>query len=170
MRGTRGSAGCHADRRGPPARGVGLVQENSSTDAAPAGRQGSVAPDRPVGELVTQLAEQVSRLVREELRRAQVEMAQKGKRAGLGVGMFGGGGVVALYGIAALLAAIVLALARVMPAWAAALVVAAVLLAVAGGLALVGRRQIQHAAPPVPEEAISSVKTDVEEIKERARK
>ena len=150
--------------------GGGLVQENSSGDAAPAGRQGSVAPDRPVGELVTQLAEQVSRLVREELRRAQVEMAQKGKRAGLGVGMFGGGGVVALYGIAALLAAIVLALAQVMPAWAAALVVAAVLLAVAGGLALVGRRQIQHAAPPVPEEAISSVKTDLEEIKERARK
>jgi hypothetical protein len=147
-----------------------LAQEKSSTDAAPAGRQGGVAPDRPVRELVTRLAGQVSRLVREELRRAQVEMAQKGKRAGVGVGMFGGGGVVALYGIAALLAAIVLALAQVIPAWAAALVVGAVLLAVAGGLALVGRRQIQHAAPPVPEEAISSVKTDVEEIKGRARK
>jgi uncharacterized membrane protein YqjE len=146
------------------------VQENSSTDAASAGRQGGVAPDRPVGELVAQLAEQVSRLVREELRRAQVEMAQKGKRAGLGVGMFGGGGVVALYGIAALLAAIVLALAQVMPAWAAALVVAAVLLAVAGGLALLGRRQIQHAAPPVPAQTVGSVRADVEEIKGRARK
>jgi hypothetical protein len=61
------------------------MQENNSEDGV---------PDRPVGELVTQLAEQVSRLMREELRRAQVEMAQKGRRAGLGVGMFGGGGVV----------------------------------------------------------------------------
>jgi uncharacterized membrane protein YqjE len=89
-----------------------------------------------MGEMVTQLAEQVSRLIREELRLAQAEMAQKGKRAGLGAGMFGGGGVAALYGIAALLAAIVLALALVMPAWAAALVVGAVLLAVARGPAL----------------------------------
>lgn len=75
--GERGVARDVTQTGGGHPRGVGLVQENSSTGAAPAGRQGSVAPDRPVGELVTQLAEQVSRLVREELRRAQVEMAQK---------------------------------------------------------------------------------------------
>jgi len=120
--------------------------------------------------MVTQLSQQVSRLVREEVRLAQLEIAQKGKRAGLGVGMFGGGGLAALYGVAAVLAAIVLALARVMPAWAAALAVGAVLLAVAGGLALLGRRQIQHATPPVPEQAAGRVRADVEEIKGRVRK
>lgn len=147
-----------------------MMQKNSPGDGASAVSQGGVTPDRPMGEMVTQLAEQVSRLIREELRLAQAEMAQKGKRAGLGAGMFGGGGVAALYGIAALLAAIVLALALVMPAWAAALVVGAVLLAVAGGLALFGRRQIQHATPPVPQQATGSVRADVEEIKARARK
>ena len=84
-------------------------------------REGRATPqDRPLSELARQLPEQVSRLVREELRLAQLEMTQKGKRAGLGAGMLGGGGIVALYGAAAILAAIILALAIVLPAWASA--------------------------------------------------
>jgi uncharacterized membrane protein YqjE len=134
-----------------------------------AGQQAKAAAAK-VSELITQLSVQVSRLVREEVRLAQVEMAQKGKRAALGAGMLGGGGLVALYGIAALLAMIILALANVIPAWAAALVVGAVLLAVAGVLALLGRRQIRHATPPVPQQAADSLRADVEEIKGRARK
>jgi hypothetical protein len=137
-------------------------------------RQASQTPtgdlsDRPVGELVQQLSEQVSRLVRDELRLAQAEMTQKGKRAGIGAGLMGGGGLVALYGIAAVVAAVGLLLALVVPAWAAALIVGGALLATAGVLALLGRSAARRATPPVPREAIDSVKADVETVKGRAR-
>ena len=126
--------------------------------------------DRPIGDLAKQLSEQVSRLVREELRLAELEMTQKGKRLGFGAAMFGGGGVVALYGVAAVLAAVILLLAKVMPAWGGALIVGGVLLAITGTLAALGRRQLKRATPPVPRETVDSVKADVEEIKERAHR
>ncbi len=126
--------------------------------------------DRPAGELVQQMSEQVSRLVREELRLAQLELAQKGKRAGIGVGLFGGSGLLSLYGLAAIIAGVALLLALVLPAWAAALIVGAVLLATAGALALLGKRQVSEATPPTPQQTIVSVKADVEVVKERARK
>jgi uncharacterized membrane protein YqjE len=128
------------------------------------------APDHSTGELVKQLTEQVSTLVRDELRLAQVEMTRKGKQAGIGAGMLGGGGVIALYAVACLLAAAVIGLSHVMQAWLAALIVGAVLLAVAGVAALLGKNRVQQAVPPVPREAVQSVKTDVEEIKERAHR
>jgi uncharacterized membrane protein YqjE len=126
--------------------------------------------DRSVAELVREISEQVSRLVRDELRLARAEMTEKGKRAGVGAGLFGGAGVVALYGVAALLVALVLGLAEVMPAWVAALLVAGLLFIVAAVLALVGRRNVQKATPPVPEQAMESVKADVAEVKERAQR
>src|SRR5205809_7936788 len=102
-------------------------------------REGRRAPqDRPLGELARQLPEQITRLVREELRLAQLEMTQKGKRAGIGAGILGGGGVVALYGVAAVVAAAILALAAVLPAWARALIVGGALLAVSAVLAWLG--------------------------------
>ena len=85
--------------------------------------------DRPIGDLAKQLSEQVSRLVREELRLAELEMTRKGKRLGRAAGMFGGGGVVALYGISAVVAAAILGLAKVVPAWGSALIVGGVLFA-----------------------------------------
>jgi hypothetical protein len=126
--------------------------------------------DRPAGELVQQMSEQVSRLVREELRLAQLELAQKGKRAGIGVGLFGGSGLLSLYGLAAIIAGVALLLALVLPDWAAALIVGAVLLATAGALALLGKRKVSEATPPTPQQTIDSVKADVEVVKERARK
>jgi uncharacterized membrane protein YqjE len=126
--------------------------------------------DRPIGELVQQMSEQVSRLVREELRLAQLELAQKGKRAGIGVGLFGGSGLLSLYGLAAIIAGVALLLALVLPPWAAALIVGGVLLAMAGVAALLGKRQVSQATPPTPQQTIDSVKTDVEVVKERARK
>src|SRR6266508_5728520 len=102
---------------------------------------------RTTAELVKTASEQISRLVRDELRLAQAELAQKGKHAGLAVGMFGAGGLIALYGVAALLTAVVLLLAYVMPAWLAATIVGVVLLIVAATLALVGRKQVQRATP-----------------------
>jgi Flp pilus assembly protein TadB len=122
------------------------------------------APERSTAELVKTAAEQISRLVRDELKLAQAELARKGKHAGLGAGLFGAGGMLALYGVAALLTAVVLLLAYVMPAWLAALVVGVVLFAIAAVLAIVGRKQVQRATPPMPEEAVRSVKADIDTL------
>jgi hypothetical protein len=132
--------------------------------------QAPPAPARPTGELVKQLSEQVSALVREEVKLAQLEMTRKGKQAGVGAGMLGGGGLMALYGAGCLIACAVLAISEALAAWLAALIVGLVLLAVAGAAALAGRHRLREAAPPVPEETVDSVKADVDEIKERARR
>jgi uncharacterized membrane protein YqjE len=117
------------------------------------------------GELVKQMSEQVSTLVRDELALARIELVEKGKRAGIGVGLFGGAGMFAWYGVGVLIATLILALALVWPAWLAALVVAVVLLAVAGVLALVGKKEISQATPPVPTEAVDSAKADLRTVK-----
>jgi hypothetical protein len=116
---------------------------------------------RTTAELVKTASEQISRLVRDELRLAQAEVAQKGKHAGIGAGLFGAGGLIALYGVAAILTAVVLLLAYVMPAWVAAVIVGVLLLGVAGVLALLGKKQVQQATPPVPENTVENVKADV---------
>jgi hypothetical protein len=126
--------------------------------------------ERSTGELVKQLSEQVSALVREEVKLAQLEMTRKGKQAGVGAGMLGGGGLIALYGLGCLIACAVLAINEVLAAWLAALIVGVVLLAVAGVAALAGKSRLQKAVPPVPAETVDSVKADVEQIKERARR
>ena len=122
------------------------------------------------GDLVKMMSEQVSVLIRDEMKLAQLEMTSKGKQAALGAGMFGASGVVAVYGVGCLLACAIIAISGVVAAWLAALIVGAALLAAAGGAALLGRRRLQKAAPPVPEQAIADVKADVEEIKERAHR
>ena len=124
--------------------------------------------DQPVAVLLRDLSEQTSTLVRQELELARLEMTEKGKRAGIGVGMFGGAGVVGLYALGALIAAAILALATAITPWLAALMVAAVCGAVAGGLALVGKSKVSHATPPVPEQAAESVKQDVRWTKAKA--
>ena len=122
------------------------------------------------GQLIGQLTEQISRLVRDEARLAQAEVTQKAKRLGVGAGLFGGAGLFAFFGLAVLIATAVLALALVLPAWLAALIVAVVLFAVAGVLALVGKKDVEKGSPPVPTEAISSVKADIATVKESARR
>ena len=120
-------------------------------------------------ELVSQLSEQVSTLVRDELALARAEMTEKGKRAGKGAGLLGGGGVLALYGFGALLVTIGAALAEVMPPWLAALIVAVVLFVAAGVAALLGKKQVQQAVPPTPTKAVDSTKRDVETVKTAVR-
>lgn len=136
-------------------------------DRTTPGTPGRHVEDEPqdVGTLVHRLSEQVPDLVRSELRLAQAEMTQKGKRAGVGVGMFGVAGVLAFFGVAALIATAILALALVLPAWAAALIVGAVLLVVAGGVALMGRSKVKDAAPPKPERATEGARADVAAMK-----
>jgi hypothetical protein len=121
-------------------------------------------------DLVKQVTEQASLLVRDELKLAQLEMTRKGKQAGMGAGMLGGGGLIALYGLACLIACAIIGLSHVIQPWLAALAVGVALLAVAGIAALLGKGRLSRATPPVPEETVSSVKTDVAEIKERAHR
>ncbi|MFC8042914.1 phage holin family protein [Nocardia sp. NPDC057353] len=128
------------------------------------------ADARSVSELVGDASEQLSRLVRDEIRLATLEMQEKGKRVGKGAGLAGAGTVLALYGVGALVAAAIIGLAEPLPAWAAALVVGVVLLVVAGILALAGKKNVQAATPPLPEAAVHGVQQDVATIKERSRR
>ncbi|MEV4170968.1 phage holin family protein [Nonomuraea sp. NPDC049709] len=121
-------------------------------------------------KLVNDLSEQVSRLVKDEFRLARMELAEKGKRAGFGAGLFGAAGTAAFFGGAALVAAVIMLLALVLPGWAAAAIVAGVLFIAAALLGLIGKNEVKRAAPMVPSEAIASVKADIDMVKERARR
>jgi membrane protein len=118
-----------------------------------------------MADLVKQLSEQTSRLARQEVELAKAELAIKGKRAGLGLGMFGGAGAFGFYALGALVAAAILGLSTAVKPWLAALIIGAALLLVAGVAALVGKNKVQQATPPVPEQTTESVKTDVEVAK-----
>ncbi len=121
--------------------------------------------DPTLGALVNDLTTQVPQLIRSEIRLAQAELTEKGKRAGLGIGMFGGAGIVALYGVGALIATLILLLALAMDAWLAALIVTVVLFAIAGVLALLGKKQVDQATPMAPEMAVEGVKEDIATVK-----
>ena len=125
--------------------------------------------DRSVPELARQLSDQSTELVRKEVELAKAELQIKGKRAGLGAGMFGGAGVFGLYALGALTACVILALATAVAAWVAALIVAVAWGAIAGALALAAKGKVQEATPPVPEQAVDSVKEDVQWTKARAK-
>lgn len=126
-------------------------------------------PQASLAELVQRLSEQTSRLAHQEVELAKAELAAKGKRAGIGAGMFGGAGVFGFYALGALVATAILALATAVTAWLSALIIAAVLGAIAAVLALQGRREVQEAAPPVPEQTTDSIKEDVRVAKTRAQ-
>jgi hypothetical protein len=134
------------------------------------GARGTATQERSTGELVKLLTEQVSVLVRDELKLARLEMTRKGKEAGSGAGMMGGGGLIALYGVACLIACAIIALSHVIAAWLAALIIGVVLLVIAAIVAAVGRSRMRRATPAMPTEAVDSIKADVEQIKERARR
>lgn len=123
--------------------------------------------DASLAELLQRATEQTQTLVRQELRLAQLELREKGRRAGAGAGLFGAAGLTALFGVGALVAAAITGLATALDAWLAALIVGAALLALAGVMALTGKGQVQRATPPVPEQATASVRADVDEVKER---
>jgi uncharacterized membrane protein YqjE len=131
-------------------------------------------PVRPVAEqstseLVQRATEQVTRLVRDEIALAKAELTEKGKHAGIGVGLFGGSGVFALYGVGAMVATLIIVLDLFLPLWLAALIVTVALFAVAGILALVGKNQVSKAVPTKPAEAVDSVKADVDEVKQAVK-
>ena len=125
--------------------------------------------ERPMGDLVRELSDQTTQLVRAEVELAKAELTEKGKQAGIGASMFGGAGVFGLYGVGALTAAFIALLATAIDTWLAALIVAVVYFAIAGIAALMGKKRVQQAGPPVPEQAIATTKTDVDVTKARVK-
>jgi Flp pilus assembly protein TadB len=125
--------------------------------------------DRSAAELIKQVSEQTSKLVRQEIALARLEIREKIKHLEIGAGLLGAAAFFALFGAATLIAALVLVLATAMEAWLAALVVAVVLLGGAGIMALSGKRQIAEATPPAPEQAVENVHADIEEVKRSVR-
>lgn len=145
-----------------------MADQRTSGPAAPGSAQSS-AGDASTGELVGRMTQQMSTLVRDEIRLAQLDLTEKGKRAGIGAGALGGAGAVGYLGLATLIAAAVLGLAEAIPAWLSALIIGIVVLAVAGVLALFGKKKVQSATPPVPTEAVEGLKQDVQTVKEHRR-
>jgi uncharacterized membrane protein YqjE len=119
-----------------------------------------------IGALVHQLSEDIPQLVRSEIRLAQAEVAEKGKRVGVGLGMFSAAGLLAFFGVATLIATAVLAIAEGLPGWAAALIVAVALFLAAGVLAVLGRSKVSEGQPLKPERAVASVQEDLAVLKE----
>jgi membrane protein len=124
------------------------------------------ASEASVGELVSRASEQLTTLVRDEMRLAQTELAQKGRRSGVGLGLFGGAGAVAWFGVGALVAAAILGLSLVVAPWLAAVIVGLVLLLIASALAMIGKREVSQATPVLPQESMQNVRRDVEAVKE----
>ncbi|GAA2653976.1 phage holin family protein [Paractinoplanes durhamensis] len=133
------------------------------------GRPARPVAEQSTAELVQRASEQVSRLVRDEIALAKAELAEKGKHAGIGVGLFGTSGVLALYGIGASIATLIIVFDIFLPLWLAALIWTVALFLVAGILALIGKNQVTKAVPPEPKAAIESVKLDVDEVKHAVR-
>jgi uncharacterized membrane protein YqjE len=125
--------------------------------------------NQTLGALVHDLTTQIPELIRSEIRLAQAEMAEKGKRAGIGIGLFSGAGLLAFFGLATVIATAILALSLVVDAWLAALIVAVVLFAAAAVLGLGGKKQVQEATPPAPERAVEGVKEDIATVKGQHR-
>lgn len=130
---------------------------------------GDRASEASIAELTKRLSDQAGRLARQEAELAKLELVAKGKRAGLGLGMFGGAGAIAFYALGALVAAAILGLATGVAAWLAGLIVALVLAAIAGVLALQGKVKVKQATPPLPEQATESTKEDAQWVKARAQ-
>jgi uncharacterized membrane protein YqjE len=124
---------------------------------------------RSTGDLVKELSQQVTELVREEVALAKAEMAEKGRKAGPGAGMLGGAGVAALAALGALTAFLILVLDLAMPSWSAALIVTVLWGVVAGVLYLQGREKVREVGKPIPEKTVESVKEDVQWLKGRTK-
>src|SRR5437870_1743666 len=105
--------------------------------------------EEPMGELFKQLSDDLSTLVRQELKLAQAEMTEKGKKAGIGIGMLGGAGIAGLLALGAFTACLIAALSTGMEVWIAALIVTVIYAAVAGTLAVNGRDRVGEATPPL---------------------
>jgi hypothetical protein len=131
--------------------------------------EGTKRQDPSTADLLSELSERTTRLVRQELELAKAEVSAKGKQLGIGAGMFGGAGVLGLYAVGALTAAAIAAVSLALATWLAALIVAVIWAAAAGVAALIGKKKVRQAMPPVPQDSVDSVKEDVQWTKTRAQ-
>lgn len=127
--------------------------------------QHAPANEAPIGELMTQLTAQTTRLLRDEMRLARVELIESAKRTGAGAGLVSAAGVLALFGLGCTIAALVASFSMLVPVWAAAVIVALFLFAASGVTALVGKKQVDQALP-TPERTIANVRQDINEVKD----
>ena len=141
-----------------------MADTDLGTRSAPNGSQA-----RSIGQLSGDLVHQMAALMHDELALAKLEMAEKAKSAGMGAGLSGAAVVLVILAVGCLTASVIAALSLAMPVWLAALIVGVVYLIIAGVAALMGRKQLGRAAPPVPEETVESLKEDVEWLKTHAR-
>jgi uncharacterized membrane protein YqjE len=125
--------------------------------------------DHSTGELLKQLSNETTTLVRQEIELMKAELAAKAKPAGIGAGMFGGAGLFGLGAFLTLTAFFVVLLDGAMAIWLAALIVAVVYGAIAGVLALQGKQKVKEATPVAPEQTMESVKEDVQWAKTQAK-
>jgi Putative Actinobacterial Holin-X, holin superfamily III len=150
------------------------------TNGRPSGGLNGAALGRPAAslnggraastaDLVKLASEQITQLVRDEVALARIEMTNKAKRMGVGAGLFGGAGIVVVYGVGALIAGLALLLALVLPNWAAALIVAGGLFLLAAILSLIGRAEVKRAGTPMPDEAIGGLKADVQALSQAVK-
>ena len=152
------------------------VSQQANPQVSPPGRTyvddtttSSRSTEPSLGTLVSQLSSQIPALIRSELRLAQAEVTEKGKRAGIGIGMFSAAGLLAFFGLGFLLTTVALLLALVMDGWIATLIVTVVLFAAAGVAAMLGKKKVSEAAPLTPERTIESVKEDIATVKGEGR-
>ncbi|PRY11487.1 phage holin family protein [Kineococcus rhizosphaerae] len=146
--------------------GSGTRTDDLSVTHGPGPTAGPTRSDESVGQLLSQLTEQVSHLVRDEVQLAKIDLTEKGKKAGVGIGMFSGAGLLAFFGVGALVTTAIIGLSHAVTAWLAALIVAVVLFAIAAVLALMGKKEVQQATPVVPKDAVEGLKQDVQTVKE----
>ncbi|WP_027587058.1 phage holin family protein [Acidipropionibacterium thoenii] len=123
--------------------------------------------EESIPEILVRIPDQLTDLIRSEFKLARAEMTETAKRSGQAAGLMSAGGFLAAFGFAALLATLILLLALVVPAWAAAGIVTAVLFLAALIAVLVGRNRIKQVSV-APQRAVDNVKQDVEQIKEGA--
>ncbi|WP_235736138.1 phage holin family protein [Nocardioides alcanivorans] len=123
------------------------------------------APTPSTIELLERLTDDTKRLVRDEIELAKAEMTTKAKATGIGAGLFGAAGILALFGLGATIATAIIALSLAVDAWLAALIVTVVIFVAAGVAALVGKKRISEGAPPMPERTVESVKQDINTVK-----
>jgi hypothetical protein len=146
-----------------------LVSKEVNVGTTNAAHGGEPAGSASTADLVSQAAAQISTLVRDELTVAKLELAEKGKRAGIGGGLFGGAAVLGWFGLGLLVTLAVVLLDLAWPLWLAVLVVMLVVFAAAAVAALLGRQKLKAAAPPLPTEAVAGVQADVRAVKTAAQ-
>lgn len=145
-------------RRSSDERGLGGATEMTHPEGKP-------PAEASIGELMTQLSSQTSRLLRDEMRLAQKEFVESAKHAGIGAGLFSAAGLLAVFGLASVITAAIAALSLVLPLWAAALIAAVVLFAAAGIVGLVSKKQVDQVSP-TPEMTVANVKQDIHAVKD----